>query len=166
VLLTLGTVAYGAVGAMRTALDGLLALDVEVLVVVGPDGDPAALGDVPPHVHPERFVPQEKVLGHLDLVVHHGGTGNLLGALRHGLPALVLPQGADQFVNAARLVEVGAARALEGDALTADAVSEAVAAMLPDGSPERLRAGELAAEMAAMPAPSEMVGVLEALANG
>ena len=29
----------------------------------------------------------EKVLAHLDLVVHHGGTGNLLGALRHGLPA-------------------------------------------------------------------------------
>ncbi len=92
VLLTLGTVAYGAVEAMRTALDGLLELDVEVLVVVGPDGDPAALGAVPPHVHLERFVPQDRVLPLLDLVVHHGGTGNLLGALRHGLPALVLPQ--------------------------------------------------------------------------
>ena len=165
VLLTLGTVAYGAVEAMRTALDGLLALDVDVLVVVGPDGDPAALGAVPPHVHLERFVPQEKVLPFLDLVVHHGGTGNLLGALRHGLPALVLPQGADQFGNAARLVEVGAGRALEGDALTADAVTEAVAAMLPDGSSERHRARELGVEMATMPAPSEVVTVLEELAG-
>ena len=163
VLLTLGTVAYGAVGAMRTALDGLLQLDVDVLVVVGPDGDPAALGAVPPHVHLERFVPQERVLPLLDLAVHHGGTGNLLGALRLGLPALVLPQGADQFVNAARLVEVGAGRALEGDALTAAAVAEAVAAMLPDRSPERRRAGELAAEIATMPAPSEVVEVLEEL---
>lgn len=163
VLLTLGTVAYGAVGAMRTALDGLLELDVDVLVVVGPDGDPAALGGVPPHVHLERFVPQERVLPLLDLVVHHGGTGNLLGALRHGLPALVLPQGADQFVNAARLVEVGAGRALEGDALTAAAVAEAVGVMLADRSPERLRARELAAEIATMPAPSEVVGVLEEL---
>lgn len=165
VLLTLGTVAYGAVGAMRTALDGLLRLDVDVLVVVGPDGDPATLGAVPPHVHLERFVPQERVLPLLDLVVHHGGTGNLLGALRHGLPALVLPQGADQFVNAARLVEVGAGRALEGDALTADAVADAVAAMLADGSPERHRARELEAEMATMPAPPQVVGVLEEIAR-
>ncbi|HEX4976366.1 MAG TPA: glycosyltransferase [Nocardioides sp.] len=164
VLLTLGTVAYGAVEAMRTALDGLLALDLEVLVVVGPDGDPAALGAVPPHVHLERFVPQERVLPLLDLVVHHGGTGNLLGALRHGLPALVLPQGADQFVNAARLAEVGAGRALEGDALTADAVAGAVAAMLPDDSAERRRARELESEIATMPAPSEVVAVLEQLA--
>jgi UDP:flavonoid glycosyltransferase YjiC (YdhE family) len=163
VLLTLGTVAYGAVGAMRTALDGLLQLDVDVLVVVGPDGDPAALGAVPPHVHLERFVPQERVLPLLDLVVHHGGTGNLLGALRHGLPALVLPQGADQFVNAARLVEVGAGRSLEGDALTADAVAEAVAAMLAEDAAERRRAGELASEIATMPAPPEVVGVLEEL---
>jgi len=161
VLLTLGTVAYGAVGAMRTALDGLLQLDVDVLVVVGPDGDPAALGAVPPHVHLERFVPQERVLPLLDLVVHHGGTGNLLGALRHGLPALVLPQGADQFVNAARLVEVGAGRSIEGDALTADAVAEAVAAMLAPGSSEGRRAGELASEIATMPAPPEVVRVLE-----
>jgi hypothetical protein len=165
VLLTLGTVAYGAVGAMRTALDGLLQLDVEVLVVVGPDGDPAPLGAVPPHVHLERFVPQERVLPLVDLVVHHGGTGNLLGALRHGLPALVLPQGADQFVNAARLVEVGAGRALEGEALTADAVAEAVAAMLADRAPERLRAEELASEIATMPAPPEVVGVLEEIAG-
>ena len=91
-------------------------------------------------------------------------TGNLLGALRHGLPALVLPQGADQFVNGARLVEVGAGRALEGDALTADAVAEAVAAMLPEDSAERRAARELAAEMARMPAPSDVVPVLEHLA--
>jgi len=166
VLLTLGTVAFGAVEAMRTALDGLLRLDVEVLVVVGPEGDPSALGAVPPHVHLERFVPQERVLPSMDLVVHHGGTGNLLGALRHGLPALVLPQGADQFVNAARLVEVGAGRALEGDALTADAVVEAVAAMLPGDSPERRSARALEAEMAAMPAPEDVVPLLETLVDG
>jgi UDP:flavonoid glycosyltransferase YjiC (YdhE family) len=117
-------------------------------------------------VHLERFVPQDRVLPLLDLVVHHGGTGNLLGALRHGLPALVLPQGADQFVNAARLVEVGAGRALEGDALTVAAVAEAVAAMLPSDSVERRRARELESEIATMPAPSDVVPLLEELAAG
>ena len=61
---------------IRTALDGLLEHDVEVLVVLGPQGDPDTLGDVPDRVHLHRFVPQEQVLAHLDLVVHHGGTGN------------------------------------------------------------------------------------------
>jgi UDP:flavonoid glycosyltransferase YjiC (YdhE family) len=165
VLLTLGTVAYEAVHVIRTALDGLLELDVDVLVVLGPQGDPDALAGLPDRVHLHRFVPQEQVLAHLDLVVHHGGTGNLLGALGHGLPALVLPQGADQYVNAARLVDAGAGRAFQGDDLVAGAVRDAVAAMLPEGSPERTRAGEIAAEMAAMPAPADVVPVLEGLAG-
>jgi UDP:flavonoid glycosyltransferase YjiC (YdhE family) len=164
VLLTLGTVAYEAVHVIRTAIEGLLELDVDVLVVLGPQGDPDALAGLPDRVHLHRFVPQEQVLPYLDLVVHHGGSGNLLGGLSHGLPALVLPQGADQYVNAARLVETGAGRALQGDDLGASAVRDAVAAMLPDGSPERTRAREVAAEMAAMPAPADVVPVLEGLA--
>jgi UDP:flavonoid glycosyltransferase YjiC (YdhE family) len=164
VLLTLGTVAYEAVHVIRTALEGLLELDVDVLVVLGPQGDPDALAGLPDRVHLHRFVPQEQVLPLLDLVVHHGGSGNLLGGLGHGLPALVLPQGADQHVNAARLVEAGAGRALQGDELVATAVRDAVAAMLPDRSPERTRAREIAAEMAAMPAPADVVPALEGLA--
>ena len=62
VLLTLGTVAYEAVHVIRKALDGLLEHDVEVLVVLGPEGDPDTLGAVPDRVHLERFVPQEQVL--------------------------------------------------------------------------------------------------------
>jgi UDP:flavonoid glycosyltransferase YjiC (YdhE family) len=164
VLLTLGTVAYEAVHVIRTALEGLLELDVEVLVVLGPDGDLALLPGLPDRVRLHRFVPQEQVLAHMDLVVHHGGGGNLLGALSHGLPALVLPQGADQFVNAARLVEAGAGRGLPGDELTPEAVTGAVAVMLPDGSPERLRARQIAQEMAQMPAPADVVPLLEELA--
>ena len=166
VLLTLGTVAYEAVHVIRTALDGLLELDVDVLVVLGPQGDPEALTGLPDRVHLHRFVPQEQVLPRLDLVVHHGGSGNLLGGLSHGLPTLVLPQGADQFVNAAQAAEAGVARALQGDDVVATAVRDAVAAMLPEDSPERTRAREVAAEMAAMPAPADVVPVLEQIAAG
>ncbi|MGZ8737920.1 MAG: glycosyltransferase [Nocardioides sp.] len=165
VLLTLGTVAYEAVHVIRTALDGLLEHDVEVLVVLGPQGDPDTLGDVPDRVHLHRFVPQEQVLVHMDLVVHHGGTGNALGALSHGLPAVVLPQGADQFVNAARIAEVGAGRALQGDDFTAAAVAAAVGEMLPDDSPERRIARAVAEEIAAMPHPADVVPLLEEIAG-
>jgi UDP:flavonoid glycosyltransferase YjiC (YdhE family) len=43
-------------------------------VTVGPEGEPAALGDVPDNVRVERFVAQSAVLPLVDLIVHHGGT--------------------------------------------------------------------------------------------
>jgi UDP:flavonoid glycosyltransferase YjiC (YdhE family) len=165
VLLTLGTVAYEAVHVIRTALDGLLEHDVEVLVVLGPQGDPDSLGEVPDRVHLHRFVPQEQVLAHMDLVVHHGGTGNTLGALSHGLPAIVLPQGADQFVNAARIVEVGVGRALQGDDLTPAAVAAVAGELLPDDGAERRAARAVAEEIAAMPHPADVVPLLEEIAG-
>ena len=55
-------------------------------------------------------IDQVSVLGHVDLVVHHGGSGTLLGAVQHGLPQVVVPQGADQFWSGNRLVEQGVAR--------------------------------------------------------
>jgi hypothetical protein len=91
-------------------------LDVDVLVTVGPEGNPAALGDVPENVHVERFVAQSAVLPLVDLIVHHGGTGTVLSGLEVGLPQLLLPQGADQCFNAEILTTTGAARALPNDA--------------------------------------------------
>ena len=94
----------------------IAAFDVDVLVTVGPEGEPAALGEVPDNVYVERFVAQSAVLPLVDLIVHHGGTGTVLSALEVGLPQLLLPQGADQFVNAEILTSAGAARALPNDA--------------------------------------------------
>jgi UDP:flavonoid glycosyltransferase YjiC (YdhE family) len=158
VYLTLGTVAYRAVEVLRAAVAGLAALPVDVLVAVGP-GDPAALGPVPERVHVARFVPQTEVLAAADLVVHHGGTGTLLGALAAGLPQLLLPQGADQFANADLLAGQGAGRALIGGDSTPDAISAAVDALLTDPS-HRHAARAVAAEIAAMPTPGQVVAEL------
>ena len=100
VYLTLGTVSFGAVEVLSRAIAEIAPLGVDILVTVGPDGEPAALGEVPDNVRVERFVAQSAVLPLVDLIVHHGGTGTVLGALEAGLPQLVLPQGADQFINA------------------------------------------------------------------
>ena len=61
----------------------------------------------------EKFVDQARVLPLVDLIVSHGGTGSVLGALANGLPQLIMPQGADQFFNAQFLTEAGAALATE-----------------------------------------------------
>jgi MGT family glycosyltransferase len=155
VYLTLGTVAFGATGVLRAAIDGLARLPVDVLVAIGP-GDPAALGPVPASVRVERFVPQPEVLAHADLVVHHGGSGTVLGALAAGLPQLLVPQGADQFRNATTLAEVGAGRELVGDAATADAIEEHARFLLEDVHTREVAQG-ISAEIAAMPSPAAVV---------
>jgi UDP:flavonoid glycosyltransferase YjiC (YdhE family) len=165
VYLTLGTVSFGAVEVIRRAIDQIAALDVDLLVAVGPESDPAALGAVPDHVHIERFVAQSQVLNLVDLIVHHGGTGTVLGAAAAGLPQLILPQGADHFLNADLIAQSGVGRSLLNDAQEDGAIGEAVRAMLND-CPERRRAAELRGEMAAMPGPDEVVTALERLVAG
>jgi UDP:flavonoid glycosyltransferase YjiC (YdhE family) len=164
VYLTLGTVAFGAVEVLSRAVAEIAALDVDVLVTVGPEGEPAALGELPDNVYVERFVAQSAVLPLVDLIVHHGGTGTVLSALEVGLPQLLLPQGADQFINAEILTIAGAARALPNDAQQPGAIGEAVQALLGD-APERQAAARLRDEIAAMPSPADVVPALVQLAG-
>ena len=164
IYLTLGTVSFGAVEVLSRAIAEIAPLGVDVLVTVGPEGEPAALGDVPDTVHVERFVAQSAVLQLVDLIVHHGGTGTVMGALEAGLPQLLLPQGADQFFNAEILTTTGAAQALPNDAQQPGAISEAVRKLLGD-SVERQTARRLRDEIAAMPSPAEVVPRLVELAG-
>ena len=160
--LTLGTYVSGNVESLRAAAAGLGALGIDTLVTVGPEGDPASLGALPDSVRVERFVPQGALLPHLDVVAHHAGSGTLLGALSHGLPQLLLPHGADQFMNAEALVARGAARRLLPEEITAEAVAEAIQALLDEPGYRRV-AEDLAEEIAAMPDPAATVPVLERL---
>jgi UDP:flavonoid glycosyltransferase YjiC (YdhE family) len=164
VYLTLGTVAFGAVEVLSRAIAEIAPLDVDILVTVGPEGEPAALGEVATTVHIERFVAQSAVLPLVDLIVHHGGTGTVLGALEVGLPQLLLPQGADQFINAEILAARGIGRALPNDAQQPGAIGDAVQALLGD-SAERQAAGRVRDEIAAMPSPSDVVPALVELAK-
>jgi UDP:flavonoid glycosyltransferase YjiC (YdhE family) len=163
VYLTLGTVAFGAVETLRAAVTGLSRLPVDVLVATGPGG-PDSVGEVPPSVRVEGFVDQARLLPHVELVVHHAGTGTLLGAFAAGVPQLLLPQGADQFVNAEVVAELGAGRRLLGAELTADAVTEQARALLADDTAAEIATG-VAAEIAAMPAPADVVPTLVELAG-
>ena len=165
VYLTLGTVSFGAVEVLSRAISEIAPLNVDILVAVGPEGEPGALGELPDNVYVERFVAQSAVLPLVDLIVHHGGTGTVLGALERGLPQLLLPQGADQFLNAEILTAAGAVRALANDAQQDGAIGEAVQLLLGD-CPERRAASRLRDEIAAMPAPADVVPALVELAGG
>lgn len=163
VYVTLGTVSFRAVDVFRRVLDDLAHQDVDVLVTVGPEGDPALLGPVPANVHLERYLPQPAVLPFVDLMVSHGGSGTVLGALAHGLPQLVLPQGADHFANADALSASGAGRVLLREEQVPGAIGAAVSGML-GASQERAAAARLQRAIADAPAPQDVLGVLEDLA--
>jgi len=164
VYLTMGTV-FNAEGPLRTALAGLAGLDVRVLVTVGPLADPGVLGAQPAHVRVERYVPQSQMLASCDAVVSHGGSGTVLATLAHGLPQLCLPQGADQFLNAAAVAGSGAGLSLSPEELGAEAVSAAVERLLVEDSFRR-SATSVAASIEAMPSADDVAAVLEALAWG
>lgn len=162
VYLTMGTV-FSDAGLLRELVGALAQLDVRLLVTVGPQTDPAALGDQPAHVRVERYVPQVALLPLCDVVVSHAGSGTAVSALEHGLPQLCLPQGADQFLNAAAIASAGAGLSLAPGEATAEAVRDAVSRLLADGA-FRQEALRISRSITQMPAPDEVCEVLERLA--
>ena len=129
------------------------------LVTVGPKVDPAILGPMPAHVSVERFVAQTEVLPRSAVVVSHAGSGTFLGALAHGVPQLCLPQAADQFRNAEGGVRAGAALALPPVEATPETIAAAVQRLL-EGSSFTAAAQSVAAEIASMPSPADVVSAL------
>jgi MGT family glycosyltransferase len=159
VYVTLGTVYNRDLSVFATVLKGLRDAPVSVLLTIGRDNDPSALGPQPPNVAVHRYVPQAAVLPHCDAAVIHGGAGTMLGALAAGVPLLCLPQGADQHGNADHVVAAGAGSTLLREELTPGAVRAAVAALL-DESGYRLAARRIAGEIAAMPTPGDALAAI------
>jgi len=159
IYLTFGTV-FADAKRFRAAMDALVGLEVRLLVTVGPGGDPGLLGEQPPRVRMERYVPQTALFPHCDVVVSHGGSGTFLGALAEGLPQLCLPQGADQFLNAAACEQSGAGLSLVPDGATPARIGDAVNWLLTEPA-FRERSAGLAGQIAAMPGPDEVAKRLE-----
>ncbi|MCA1841819.1 MAG: hypothetical protein LC792_01260, partial [Actinobacteria bacterium] len=161
--ITLGTV-RSEVGLLGTIVEGVMGARANVVVSLGRAVDEAALRSFPPHVRVEPWIDYVDLMPHCDLVVTHGGAGTTLAALAHGVPQLVIPGGADQPVNAARVRSVGAGRFLAGDHVAPEAVGAEVEVLLRDPV-YRLNALRMRAEIDAMPPPADAVRLLERLAG-
>ncbi len=82
---TLGTVFHQESGDLFSrVVAGLSELDANIIVTVGREIDPAELGDQPANVRVDRFIPQEALLPHCDVVVSHAGSGSVISALAFG----------------------------------------------------------------------------------
>ena len=157
--LTLGTLFHGITHVFETVLAGLRELHVNVLVTVGPGTDPGRLGPQPPHVLVADFAPHALLLPRCTALVTQGGAGTILAALRHGLPHLILPQGADQFVNGATAERAGVALTLPPPDATPERVASAVRRLLDD--PEIATATRrLRSQIQGMPSPDDVLASL------
>jgi UDP:flavonoid glycosyltransferase YjiC (YdhE family) len=157
--LTLGTLFYGATDVFRTALAGLRELPVNVLVTAGPGSDPGRFGPQPSNVFITDFAPHALLLPHCAGLVTQGGASTIVAALCHGLPHLILPQGADQFANSATAVAAGVALVVPPAELTPEAVVAAATRLLEDPALTR-QARTIRSGIDAMPDADQVLATL------
>lgn len=162
VALSLGTVFNGAHDVLDAALAGLRTLPVNVILITGPGSDPARLGPQPRHVLVQPYLPYALLLPRIDLLVSQAGAGGLFGALGHGLPQLLLPQGADQFGNAQACARAGAALVLDAPPVQASEVADSARRLLDD--PRFARAADAVRRQ--MLAMADAAALLPALLSG
>lgn len=115
-------------------------------------------------MHIERYIPQSLVLPACDLVLSHCGAGTMYAALDHGLPMVNVPIGMDQPENAARCASLKLGLTVNPMTRTADTIRDAVREVLADPS-YCTNAQRVQTEMQALPAPSDVVDILERLAR-
>jgi len=159
VLVTFGTI-FTAPEVLGPILRELSAADLDLVATVGLTNSPEDYGVDRDRVSFVGFTALDTLLRDVDLVVTHGGAGTTFGALAEGIPLVIVPQGADQFLQAERVVAADAGVAVLPDTATPRAVADAVRAVLADPS---FRAGAygVAAEIASRPTPDEVAARLE-----
>jgi UDP:flavonoid glycosyltransferase YjiC (YdhE family) len=157
---TLGT-SFNEPRLFRVLLDAFETVDCDVVVTIGRNRDPRELEPIPANVSVERYIPQVELLPKCDAVVAHAGSGSVLAALAHGLPLVLLPQGADQFDNAATCSEHGVAETILPADLTGDRVGEALRRVLGDPA-YTTAAASIAEEIASMSTPESVADEIAA----
>lgn len=163
VLITMGTVVprLQGVGGLAGVLAAAPDVDADFVLALGGEADLAPLGPLPPNVRPVGWVPLHHLLPGAAAVVHHGGSGTTMAALGAGVPQLILPHGADQFINAGAVADLR----LGTWCLPGEVDAGTVAKLLADGT-VAASARAAAARMAELPTPADLVPRLAALSTG
>jgi MGT family glycosyltransferase len=160
---TQGTLDNADLGRLLLLTAGALARD-DVLVVAttgGPDPAPLRHG-LPPNVRLERFIPHDRLLPRVDVMVTNGGYGGVQQALANGVPLVVAGDSEDKPEVAARVRWSGAGIDLRTGRPSAAMVARAVRRVLTRPS-YRDRARALQAEIAASDPLDEISAALEQL---
>lgn len=86
----------------------------------------AELGPIPSNFLVRPSVPQLEVLERTSVFVTHGGANSLMESFHYGVPVVVIPQMAEQPLNALRVAELGVGVALEKETVSVEQLRQAV----------------------------------------
>lgn len=103
-----------------------------VALAIGEKTDPRRLEPIPDNFIVRSFMPQLQVLRRAALFITHGGMNSVNEALFEGIPLLVVPQGADQFLIAGQVQRLGAGKLLRVRGASAANLRSAAEAILAD----------------------------------
>jgi len=152
----------GQVTVLQHILDAVSGLPIDVVVTTGPAIDPEEL-DVPSNVQLHRYVPHNRIMPTVDLVVGHGGHATTTQALAYGLPLVILPinPAFDQPLIGRRIRDTGAGVTLPSSASPAE-IRTAIERVLADAS-YRTKAAQLGATIRASDGARTAADRLESL---
>ena len=125
VLFSMGTFCRASKQLVRTCIEALAPLDVQVVMVLDPNGYREELAGLPDNFVVKRFVPQLALLRRSAAFINHGGVGSASEALYFGVPMVLVPQAFDHFLMAERC-EIEGAGLMFADEPTAAELRDAV----------------------------------------
>lgn len=131
-----------------------------VVLQIGKYTDRRELGAIPPNAEVHSWGPRRAILEQADVFVTHAGMGGCSEGLLAGVPMIAVPQGAEQFMNADRLVELGVARRVATAQATAETLWAALNGLVTDAEVAR-RSALLRAEVRAEGGASRAADLIE-----
>jgi len=160
----LGVISSATEGIIQAVVQGLHEERVTVIIRTDSEQDASRFGPQPHHVRFTPLAPHAALFSHCDLFISDGILRNLKEALIAGTPAVVIPLSSftDQLYCAERCAALGLGRMISPQSCTADAIREAVRAVLADPS-YRDHARHFQEEMLALPGPDYLLHLLEEL---
>ncbi len=134
VYVSMGTIFHEAEPVYALCIEALRNVDCTVVLSVGAKTDIRRLEPVPENTIVRNHVPQVSALGRTSVFITHGGMNSVSESALHGVPMVVIPQGADQFVVADRVQQMGLGIRMHRNRVTANRIREAVLAVLANNS--------------------------------
>lgn len=122
----------GVMELFKTVFEALGNTDVQVVMTTGSNCDPGDFSEIPTNFYIEKYLPGRKVMEVADLLIFHGGSGTCFQAMQEGVPAIVIPNVANQESIGERLQQLGMGKMIFRDKLTVKKLKHAIDEIMGD----------------------------------
>ena len=165
ILVTQGTVATDSHDLILPTIEALSRKDVFVIVVTGDVDSPVKQHQLSENIRVETYIPYDKLLPYVDVMISNAGYGGVQMALAYGVPMVVSGDTEEKGEICARVEWAGVGISIKPERLTPEAIASAVTAILErDRYKQNVR--RLQAEFAKYNAPKNAVDLMESILPG